>query len=252
MGAVPALGGSGWLLLLSSPILGSFVGVLIRRLPDGLPIACGRSACEACGTVLTAPDLVPIVSWLAMRGRCRHCRAPLGWFYPAVEVAAVAVAGVSLALDRGADAWLDALFGLWLLALAWIDLRCWLLPDFLTLPLIGVGLVAAALWAPGDLGDRVAGAVCGYLGLRLAGWAYRRWRGRDGLGGGDAKLLAAAGAWVGATGLPTMVFGGAATALAVVAVLALGGRPLRRDTAVPFGPFLALAAWLVWLFGPLM
>ena len=85
----------------------------------------------------------------------------------------------------------------------------------------------------------------------MLAWVYRRLRGREGLGGGDAKLLAAAGAWIGASGLPSVLFGAAVAALLAAAALALAGREMRRDTALPFGPFLALATWLVWLFGPL-
>jgi leader peptidase (prepilin peptidase)/N-methyltransferase len=246
-----AIDAGGWILLALAPIFGSFVGVLIRRLPDGISIVRGRSACQACGVVLQATDLVPIVSWLVTRGRCRQCGAPLGWFYPAVELATVGVALVSLLVDSGIDAWLDALLGVWLLALGWIDARRWLLPDSLTLPLVAAGLAAAALWAPGDLVDRAAGAAAGYAGLRAVGWAYRRWRGREGLGGGDAKLLAAAGAWTGASGLASVVFGAAALALTAAGAMMLMGHGLRRDSALPFGPFLAFAAWLVWLFGPL-
>jgi leader peptidase (prepilin peptidase)/N-methyltransferase len=246
-----AIDAGGWILLALAPIFGSFVGVLIRRLPDGIPVAPGRSACEACGTVLRARDLVPIASWLAMRGRCRHCGASLGWFYPAVECATLGVALISLTVDSGIDAWLDALLGAWLLALGWIDVRRWLLPDSLTLPLVAAGLAAAVLWAAGDFVDRAAGAAAGYVGLRAVAWAYRRWRGREGLGGGDAKLLAAAGAWTGASGLPSVVFAAAVLALAAAGAMALMGHRLRRDSALPFGPFLALAAWFVWLFGPL-
>ena len=248
LGAIDA---DGWVLLAVSPIVGSFIGVVIRRLPDGVTIVGGRSVCEACGIVLQARDLVPLASWLATRGRCRHCGAALAGFYPAVELAAIAIALISLAVDTRLDAWLDALFGFWLLALGWIDLRRWILPDVLTLPLIAAGLAAAALWAPDDLADRVIGAVGGYVGLRLAAWAYRRWRGREGLGGGDAKLLAGIGAWTGAVGLPSVVFGAAAMGLAAAGAMALAGQSLRRDSAVPFGPFLAIAGWLVWLFGPL-
>jgi len=250
-GPAGGIGAAGWALVLLSPLAGSFVGVLVRRLPDGAVIVSGRSACEACGTVLQARDLVPLASWLATRGRCRHCGAALGWFYPAAELAAVAIVLVSLAIDSGIDAWLDALLGLWLLTLGWIDARRWVLPDALTLPLAAAGILAAAVWAPGDMIDRLGGAGCGYIGLRIAAYVYRRWRGRDGLGGGDAKLLAAAGAWTGASGLPTVIFGAAGLALAFAVGLALAGHSMRRDSALPFGPFLALSIWLVWLFGPL-
>lgn len=246
------LGVSGWALLLAAPIVGSFLGVVIKRLPEGEPIAWGRSRCDHCGATLHARDLVPFASWLAAGGRCRHCSAWLGCFYPAVEAAAVLVALVSLRTDTGGTAWLDAGLGWCLLALGWIDLRRWILPDALTLPLLLAGLAAALLWGAGEILDRSVGAACGYLGMRAVAFIYRRLRGREGLGGGDAKLLAAGGAWVGVTGLPTVVFVGAVAALVAVGILVLAGRRMQRDTALPFGPFLALGIWLVWLFGPLM
>ena len=249
MSGAASIGASGWVLLAVAPIVGSFLGVLIRRLPEAEPVVWGRSRCEHCGIVLGVRNLVPFASWMMTRGRCRHCGERLGWFYPAVESAALLVALIALALDTGVVAWLDAVLGWWLLALGWIDLRRWLLPDALTLSLVLAGLVAAAIWAPWDVLDRSAGAACGYLGLWLVAWSYRRLRGREGLGGGDAKLLAAGGAWVGAGALPTVLFAGATSALIAAGILMLAGHQLRRDTALPFGPFLALGIWLVWLLG---
>jgi leader peptidase (prepilin peptidase) / N-methyltransferase len=247
---VAPLGLAEWELAGVALVAGSFVGVVIDRLPDGRPLAAGRSRCAACGTALTARDLVPLASWLAARGRCRHCGAWIGWFYPAVELAALAVGVVSLAVDRGIDAWIDALFGWWLLALGWVDWRRFVLPDTLTLPLIALGLAAAWWRAPDELADRAAGAVCGYAGLWAVAWAYRRWRRREGLGLGDAKLLAAAGAWVGASDLPSVLAGGAVAALIAAGGMMLAGQRLDRHSALPLGPFLAAAAWLVWIFGP--
>ena len=244
-------GASGWALLLAAPIVGSFLGVLIRRLPEGRPIVWARSACEGCGAVLAVRDLVPLASWARSRGRCRHCGRALGWFYPAVELAAAAVALIALAVDDGETAWLDCLLGWWLLALAWIDARRWILPDALTLPLILAGLFAALVFDPDALAERALGAVLGYLALRLIGWAYLRLRGREGLGEGDAKLLAAGGAWLGALVLPQIILVAALSALLAAAALRLSGRRIRAQTALPFGPFLALAIWALWLFGPL-
>ena len=201
--------------------------------------------------MLTVRDLVPLASWLALRGQCRHCGARIGWFYPAVELAALAIAVVSVTVTRGYDAWVAAALGWWLLVLGWIDWRRLILPDALPLPLIVLGLAAAWGLAPGELLDRVTGAACGYLGLWAVAWVYRRLRGRDGLGLGDAKLLAAAGAWVGAGGLPSVLAGAAIAALAAAGGMMLAGRRLDRHTALPFGPFLAAATWLVWLFGPI-
>lgn len=238
---------AGWFAVPVAPIVGSFLGVVIARLPDGRPIAWQRSHCESCGAVLGARDLVPLFSWLALRGRCRFCNAPIGWFAPAVEIAALAIAIVAVSIDSGAGAWLDCILGWWLLALGWIDLRHWLLPDLLSLPLVITGLAAALAFDPGGLTDRALGAALGYLVLRAVALLYRKIRGRDGLGKGDAKLLAAAGAWVGASGLSLVILIAALAGLIAAAGLRLAGIRLTAASALPFGPFLAAATWLVWL-----
>lgn len=247
---VAGAGVAGWGALLSAPFVGSFLGVVVRRLPEGRPIAWVRSRCEYCGAVLRASDLVPLCSWLVGGGRCRYCGHPLGWFYPAIEFSAFVVALAALAAEGGEKVWLDCLFGWWLLALGWIDVRRWLLPDALTLPLIIVGLAATLAFDPEQLTDRALGAALGYLSLRAVALLYRRLRGREGLGQGDAKLLAASGAWLGATALPQVILGAALSALFTAACLRLAGVRLGASSALPFGPFLALATWLIWLFGP--
>ena len=251
IGGLSRSGAAGWALVLLAPFFGSFVGVVIRRLPAARPLAWQRSRCDRCGAALTPRDLVPILSWLATGGRCRHCGEPIGWFYPGVEVGVLAIALVSVWLDGGTAAWLDFILGCWLLALAAIDLERWQLPDPLTLPLVLAGLAEAALFAPALLFDRALGAALGYFGLRAVALLDRRLRGREGLGAGDAKLFAAASAWVGAGGLPSVLVGAAALALLVAAALMLAGVRLGRHSALPFGPFLAAALWAVWLWGPL-
>jgi leader peptidase (prepilin peptidase)/N-methyltransferase len=245
------LGEQGWALLLLAPFVGSFLGVLIRRLPEGRPIVRGRSHCEWCSTRLTPGDLVPLLSWLVTHGRCRHCRHPLGWFYPGVELAALAIAAIALAVDGVEQAWLDCLLGWWLLVLGWIDVRYWLLPDVLTLPLLVLGLALTTALALEGLADHAAAAIIGYLALRAVAWIYQRLRHREGLGQGDAKLFAAAGAWLGIAALPQVILLAALAALITAAGLALAGRRMRAHSALPFGPFLALATWLLWLSGPL-
>jgi leader peptidase (prepilin peptidase)/N-methyltransferase len=240
-----------WAFVVAAPFIGSFLGVVIRRLPEGRPIAWGHSVCEGCGAALAPRDLVPLVSWLLARGRCRHCGVPLGWFYPGVELAALAVALVAVAVDRGEGTWLDCLLGWWLLTLGWIDLRHWILPDVLSLPLVVVGLAEAAAFAPDELLGRVLGAVIGYLVLVAIAALYRLLRGREGLGMGDAKLFAAAGAWVGVIALPSVILVAALAALVAALCMRLAGIRLHAQSALPFGPFLALATWLVWLFGPI-
>jgi leader peptidase (prepilin peptidase) / N-methyltransferase len=236
-----------WSAVLAAPFIGSFLGVVVERLPDGRPIARARSRCERCGTILTVRDLVPLLSWLAAGGRCRFCKRPLGWFYPGIELAALAVALISVSVDSGEGVWLDCVLGWWLLALGWIDLRRWLLPDGLTLPLIVAGLGAAIAFESDGLTDRVLGVVAGYIGLRAVGFLYRALRGREGLGQGDAKLLAAAGAWVGVRALPQVVLLAAVAGLLAAACLRLGGVRLGAQSALPFGPFLALGTWIIWL-----
>lgn len=231
--------------LLAAPFIGSFLGVLIRRLPLGAPVALARSACEGCGAVLRPVELVPLASYAALRGRCARCGRAIGRFHPAVELAAVLVAAWAAWADPDA-VWANCVLGWALLALAWIDWDHMRLPDALTLPLIPLGL-AAAWWEDADLAaDHAIAAVAGYALFRGVAWGYRRLRGRDGLGQGDAKLLAVAGAWVGLAALPNVLLIGALTGLLLAA---LQGRRALAGAPVPFGPALALALWVVRLHG---
>ncbi len=241
----------GLLPLLLSPFVGSFLGVVIRRLPLGRPIAVARSECEGCGRALLPRDLVPLVSFVMLRGRCRFCRAGIARFHVAIELAAIAVAaGATLALpyaEAGA-LWVDCALGWWLLALAWIDWDHLRLPDVLTLPLAVAGLLATWALEPGAVADHAVAAALAYLAFRAIALAYRVLRGREGLGQGDAKLLAASGAWIGLAGLPSVVLGAAVAALAAT----LGQRAFGRhaaDAPIPFGPYLALATWMVRICG---
>ena len=238
-----------WLPLLAAPIVGSFLGVLIRRLPAERPVALARSACEACGHILGARELVPILSYVAQRGRCRACGAAIGGFHPAVELAALAVAvmAASLLRDDPALLWAGCGLGWTVLALAWIDWDHMLLPDILTLPLVAAGLAVTWWLVPEALADHAIGAALGYIAFRGLAWAYRQLRGRDGLGQGDAKLLAAAGAWLGWEGLPMLVLLAALLGLAFAGITALRQGRLDPAAKLPFGPCLALALWLCWL-----
>ncbi|GGF23660.1 type 4 prepilin-like proteins leader peptide-processing enzyme [Aliidongia dinghuensis] len=249
-----------WLAYVLAPFIGSFMGVLIRRLPADLPIGNARSRCDHCGTRLGVRDLVPLLSWLANRGRCRHCGKPIGEFYPLVELAALGVALWAGTIDVGAALWLDCLLGWTLVTLAWIDAEHLLLPDVLTLPLILAGLGAAWVleWPP--IVDAAAGASVGYVVFRLVALAYRQIRGREGLGAGDAKLLAVAGAWLGWQALGDVVLGGALAGLlwyfiarpANTATENLAADAAPGPVELPFGPALAVAIWVVRLYGPFL
>ncbi len=249
---VPSLFEPQWLLaVLAAPFVGSFLGVLARRLPAGAGVILGRSACPHCNHVLGPRDLIPVLSWLLSRGRCRHCAARISPFYPAIELGALLVAVWAASALSGWLLWAGCVLGWTLLALAVIDLRHLMLPDALTLPLIPAGLGVAYSIDPSLLPDHAMGAAAGFVAFVFIGWAYRRLRGREGLGLGDAKLLAGAGAWVSWPGLPGVVLVSALGALAAVLLAALAGRPVSLTAKVPFGSFLCAATWLVWLYGPL-
>jgi leader peptidase (prepilin peptidase) / N-methyltransferase len=218
-------------------IIGSFLGVVIERLPSGQSVLWGRSACPECGARLQAEELIPLVSYLLQRGRCRHCHAVISPFHPAVEILTMAL--TLLAAWRAADA--PHLIGLLtltyiLIPLAWLDARYFWLPDELTLPGLLAGLAACAVLDQAALPDHLLGCVAGFASLALIRAAYRRWRGREGLGLGDAKLLALAGAWCGWQPLPNIMLG--------AAVLGIGVALLRRGSGsarLPLGCFMAPA-----------
>jgi leader peptidase (prepilin peptidase)/N-methyltransferase len=234
-----------------APFIGSFLGTLILRLPQGRPVAWARSACDHCGHTLGPLEMIPLVSYAMSRGRCRHCGEPIGRFHPAVEAAALAITLWAVIASPDGMIWWSCVFGWTLLTLSWIDIRTMLLPDVLTLPLIVVGLGMTFALDPEALLDHCAAAIVGYAFLHFIAWAWRRFRGMDGLGLGDAKLLAALGAWLGLTALPSVLFLAACLGLAAAGIAALAGRTVTRTTAIPFGPFLALAGWLAWLYSDL-
>ncbi|HEX4506724.1 MAG TPA: A24 family peptidase [Alphaproteobacteria bacterium] len=242
-----------WLLpVLASPFIGSFLGVLIQRLPEGDDLVASRSRCNSCQRNLGAADLIPIVSYLAARGRCRHCGAPIGRFHLLIELGALLVAVWAATVDDGLRLWADCVLGWTLLALAWIDARHMILPDVLTLPLVLAGLVFAWFLDPPFIADHAIGAMAGWLLFWTISHVYRRLRGRDGLGEGDAKLMAAAGAWLSWMGLGPVMLVGAVTGLAVALTMRLRGRDISGATAIPFGPPLAFAIWVVWIYAPSM
>jgi leader peptidase (prepilin peptidase)/N-methyltransferase len=244
-----------WLLpVIVAPFIGSFAGVVIRRLPAEQPVIFARSQCEACGHVLDPRELIPLVSVAMLGGRCRWCGARIAFTHLAVELAFLVIAAwVVIAEADVLAAWVGCALGWTLVTLAWIDWEHMLLPDALTLPLILAGLGATALQDPSATTEHAAAAAAGYLAFRALEIAYRRLRGRDGLGQGDAKLMAAAGAWLGLAPLPTVTFMAAIVGLAITAGLRTAGQAMHRGSAIPLGPGLCAAIWVTWLgFDPIL
>jgi leader peptidase (prepilin peptidase) / N-methyltransferase len=244
--------GAWWLPIAAAPLIGSFLGVVVTRLPSGRTLVWGRSACPQCGHALQPLELVPLASWVFLGGRCRHCAARISPLYPILEIAATAIAVAAVVMASGWVSWVSCGLGWWLLALVAIDWREGLLPDVLTLPLIPAGLAVAYLEDSPSLYPHAIGAIAGFAVFALIRLGYRSWRGREGMGLGDAKLLAASGAWVSWEGLPSVVLVAALASLLGIAVGALWGRRATLATALPFGPGLCLATWLIWLTGPLL
>lgn len=208
-----------------------------------------RSRCPCCGAGIAACDNIPVLSWLWLRGRCRHCAAPISWRYPLLELASGALAVlVVLRLGATPQALAGLLLGWSLLALAVIDGEHQLLPDLITVPLLWLGLLlnTAELFAP--LASAVVGAAAGYLLLWSVYWLFRFATGREGMGYGDFKLLAALGAWFGWEALPALLLiasaGGALYGSAAILLRRQG-----RRTPFAFGPFLALAGGAALLAG---
>jgi leader peptidase (prepilin peptidase)/N-methyltransferase len=228
-------------------IAGSFIATILIRWPDDRSVLSGRSHCDACKAPLGVGDLIPVLSWLVRRGRCRHCGARIDPRHPAIEAAAGMIGLVALLGHMLPLAAVTALLGWWLLLAAALDLEHQWLPDRLTLPLIPLGLAAAWAGFGPPLAERLAGAAIGWAFLALVAWAYRRLRGRDGLGGGDPKLLGAIGAWIGAWNLPLVLLGAGLFGIAAILLMRLRGQEVAATSRLPLGTLMILAAWPIWL-----
>jgi leader peptidase (prepilin peptidase)/N-methyltransferase len=241
-----------WLLLIASPFVGSFLGVLAVRLPDRRPVIAARSQCDSCEHVLAPRDLIPLLSWLFARGRCRYCDQPIGWFAPAIELAAMFVVLWGASVVSGDVLIATCIFGWTLLVLGIIDAKHFLLPDSLCAFLALSGLVATLGLVRQEFVNHLIGGFAGVLFFILLATLYRKIRGREGVGLGDAKLMGAIGLWLGWQALPTVVLFAAVLGLLSVCISSLTGKSLSFSLRLPLGTFLAVAAWIVWLYGPLV
>ena len=252
-------------------VVGSFLNVVIHRMPkmlerdwaqqcaelrnEPVPVAPAynlvvpRSACPSCGHRIGALENIPVVSWLALRGKCRNCGTKISVRYPTVELAAGVLA--ALAVARFGATWqaLAACLLLWtLVALTFIDYDTQLLPDDLTMPLLWSGLVVNLFGLFVPLSEAVIGAVAGYLSLWSVYWLFKLVRGKEGMGYGDFKLLAALGAWLGWKMLPAIVLLSSAVGAVIgIALVLVKGRD--HQLPLPFGPYLAVAGAIALFFG---
>ncbi len=252
-------------------MVGSFLNVVVHRLPKMLErewraqcaalagedaaadtpynLVVPRSACPACGHPISALQNIPVASYLWLRGRCAHCKTSIGVRYPLVEALTGLLSGfVAWHFGFGLGA-LGALVFLWcLIALTFIDLDTQLLPDGITQPLIWLGLLFNLGGAFVDIRSAVLGAVAGYLALWLVYWLFRLATGKEGMGFGDFKLLAAIGAWLGWQMLPLVILlSSLVGALAGVALIVLAKH--GRHIPIPFGPYLAGGGLVAMLWG---
>jgi leader peptidase (prepilin peptidase)/N-methyltransferase len=235
---------------LASPLVGSAAAAVPARLARGGTWAGAPSTCEACGRRLGLLELVPVLSWLLQRGKCRGCGAAISPAYPIIELAAVGIAVWAWFVTPAYMFVPTCVFGWLLLVLAAIDFRTFRLPDVLNAALLLCGLMTAQLFYPERMLEQLAGAALGFGGLLAVEFAYRALRKRDGLGRGDSKLLGAMGVWIGPVGIAPCVFIAATAAILFVLInVHVRKRQLTGDMAIPFGPFLAAGGWVVWVTG---
>ena len=264
-------------------LVGSFLNVVIYRLPimldrewrsqateilgtadsaqttvvvERFNLVTPRSACPACKAPIKAWQNIPVISWLVLRGKCAACRAPISVRYPLVELTTgLMSAAVAWHFGFGSPAACALLVTWALIALTGIDVDHQLLPDGITLPLLWAGLLAAVAIGPmrGSAlpvspRDAIIGAAAGYVSLWLVFHAFRLVTGKEGMGYGDFKLYAGLGAWLGWKLLPLVILLSAATG-AVVGIGLILFRGRNRSTPMPFGPYLAVAGWISMLYG---
>lgn len=208
-----------------------------------------RSACPSCSQLITAWQNIPLLSWLLLRGKCRNCKNPISVQYPLVELL-TGILSLLVAWKFGAS--LQTCFALlftWsLICLALIDLHTTLLPDSITLPLMWLGLCLSLYPVFVDTHQALIGAAAGYMTLWLVFQTFKLITGKDGMGFGDFKLLAALGAWLGWVKLPIIILL-SSLAGAVIGIMMLVFFKHQRDKPIPFGPYLAIAGWIALIWG---
>jgi len=229
--------------------VGSFLNVVVHRLPLGESLVSPRLRCPSCGAPIAAWDNVPVLSWLVLRGRCRQCRAPIGIRYPAIELANGALWAL---VFRFAPSWGDIASGVLLcsacLALMAIDYDHQILPDAITLPGIAVGLALSFVSVLRTPLSALLGAALGSGGLFLVAFAYEKIAGQEGMGLGDVKMLGMIGAFLGPGGVVVTILA-ASVSGSIVGIALILSRGGDGKTRLPFGVFLAIGAIGAWFLG---
>ncbi|MEZ0243446.1 MAG: A24 family peptidase [Sphingomonas sp.] len=228
-------------------VFGSFIATIVIRWPAERSILKGRSACDSCGHELAWYELVPVFSYAVQMGNCRACAAPIKPGHVEIEMLAMIVGVAAGVISPGWDGAAGAVFGWLLLALAAFDLRVFWLPNELTGAMAVTGVLTGVASLQPELVERLIGGVAGFFALLLAASAYRVIRGKDGLGGGDPKMLGAIGLWLGWRMLPWVVLGACLVGLTYVVVMRLRGVKLADDHRLPFGVMLAIAGFAIWI-----
>lgn len=228
-------------------LIGSFLNVCIVRLPADQSVVRPRSRCPKCGMAITARDNVPVLSWLVLRGKCRACREPISGLYPMVELATGLLwAGMAWRYGLGLELAQWAVFGTLLLGIAVTDAREYIIPDEFSLGGLAAGILFSVAGGVSGVTQAVLGAAVGFGLLWLVGtlgtWAFKE----EAMGGGDVKMMAMVGAFLGWPGVLLTVFLGALAGSAIFVPLSLVG----KKKLVPFGVFLALGAAITWWIGP--
>ena len=269
--AAPGDAGATALIAVLGLLVGSFLNVVIHRLPkmmqrdsdnyvahesgkelphqDTYNLMTPRSACPGCGHQISAAENIPVISWLALRGKCRACKTKISARYPAIELLTAVLSGLlAWKLGTGVAGLSALLFGWLLIAMTFIDADTQLLPDDLTFPLMWAGLLVNINGTFVPLQEAVIGAAAGYLVLWSIYWLFKLVTGKEGMGYGDFKLLAALGAWLGWTMLPTIILLSSLVG-AVVGISLIVFSKRARDNPIPFGPYLAAAGMIAMLYG---
>lgn len=229
-------------------IMGSFLATLIIRWPEGRSVVSGRSACDGCGRQLRLRELIPVASFILQGGKCTRCGSVIAKDHLAIELVAGLIGGLALFVSPDAAGLAGAIFGWLLMTLAALDVKYHWLPDRLTAALALSGLFAGFVIAYPDMVDRLIGGAVGFAALAVIAALYKNIRNREGLGGGDPKMLGAIGCWLGWQALPLVLLLASLVGLLVALSWRLRGKSISADTMLPLGSLMAVAAFPLWLF----